>query len=379
MPPADVPSASVAVNPSVWRLTIFGCVALLASCATQPPPAGEGAANPEQARALIAALLPQGVSDRSGWVNDIYAGFSAQGLAPTRQSVCGVIAVTAQESNFRVDPVVPGLGAIARKEIDRRALGAGIPLLIVHGALDLRSPNGRTYSERIAAARTERDLSDIYEDFIDSIPLAHTLFADRNPIRTRGPMQVNIAFANQYAAVRSYPYPVKGGISQEVFTRRGSLYFGIAHLVAYEPPYDAYIFRFADFNAGQYASRNAAFQNAISRASGLPLVPDGALLSDEGGTNRPGQTELALRTLASRMNIDEAALHRALEQGKSAELEQTNVYKRVFAMADSIAKRSLPRAVIPTITLHGPKISRHLTTSWYAHRVNERFEQCLRR
>ena len=33
----------------------------------------------------------------------------------------GSLAVTGQESTFSADPVVPGLGAIARQEIDARA------------------------------------------------------------------------------------------------------------------------------------------------------------------------------------------------------------------------------------------------------------------
>jgi hypothetical protein len=352
----------------------------MASCASEPPSAGGGPAqSPAQVRAVIEESLPKVVSDRTGWINDIYAGFSVQKLEPTRKNVCAVVAEIEQESNFQVDPLVPGLGSIARREIDTRAQRAGVPLLIVHGALDLRSASGRTYSERIDAARTEKDLSDIYEDFIGAIPLGRTLFAGLNPIRTRGPMQVNIAYANEYAAIRPYPYPVKVSIADEVFTRHGSLYFGIAHLLAYEPPYDAYIFRFADFNAGQYASRNAAFQNALGRASGLPLVPDGALLLDKGEANSPGETELALRTVAARLNLDESEIHSALERGKTRDFEQSNVYVRVFALAEHVAKHPLPRAVIPTITLHGPKISRRLTTSWYAHRVDGRFEQCLHR
>jgi Protein of unknown function (DUF1615) len=51
----------------------------------------------------------------------------------------------------------------------------------------------------------------------------------------------------------------------------------------------------------------------------------------------------------------------------------------VFALAERVTRRALPRAIVPTIALHGPKIRRQLTTSWYAHRVNNRFEQCLRR
>jgi hypothetical protein len=35
--------------------------------------------------------------------------------------------------------------------------------------------------------------------------------------------------------------------------------------------------------------------------------------------------------------------------------------------------------VVPRIRLQSPKISRNLTTDWYAHRVNERFQQCLKK
>ena len=359
------------------RFWSVGCVVLLTSCASERPPTGGATTSPEDARAWIEQSIPRGVPDRPGWVTDIYSGFTVQGLEPGRENVCAVVAVIEQESNFRVNPVVPGMGAIAWREIDGRAERAGVPRLIVHGALGLRSSTGRTYSERIDAARTEKDLSDIYEDFIGSVPLGQRLFADWNPIRTRGPMQVNVAYADQYAAVRPYPYPVKVSVADELFTRRGSVYFGIAHLLAYQPPYDEYLYRFADFNAGQYASRNAAFQNAVSKASGIPLATDGALLSHESDVKGAGDTELALRALEVRLNLDSSEIHDALEQGKTREFERTKLYERVFALAERVAKRPLPRAMVPSIKLHGPKISRSLTTSWYAHRVNGRFERCL--
>ncbi len=206
------------------------------------------------------------------------------------------------------------------------------------------------------------------------MPLGKKLFSDWNPIRTRGPMQVNVAFAESYLSVRPYPYPVKTTVADELFTRRGSLYFGIAHLFAYQAPYPEYVYRFADFNAGQFASRNAAFQSAVSRLSGRALAADGALLSHESDVS---STELALRTLAGRLDMSESAIHGALEEGKSKDFEQTQLYKRVFALAERAAKRPLPRAVVPSIKLHGPKISRRLTTGWYAHRVNGRFERCM--
>jgi hypothetical protein len=211
------------------------------------------------------------------------------------------------------------------------------------------------------------------------VPMGKTLFAERNPIRTRGPMQVNIAFAEQFAAARPYPYPVKSSIADEVFTRRGSVYFGTAHLLAYPASYDAYLYRFADFNAGQYSSRNAAFQRAVSRASGVPITADGALLPHGKDANAPGSTELAARALAKRINMGDGAIHRALEQGRSPDFERTPLYQKVFALADKAEGRPLPRAAIPRIELHGPKIARRLTTEWYARRVDQRLQGCLRR
>jgi hypothetical protein len=360
-------------------LAVAAAAALLTGCASERRADNTPALAPEQVRAFIDESLPPGVSDRAGWVTDIYDGFTVQGLEPTRPNVCAVVAVIEQESNFHVNPLVPRLGAIAWKEIDSRAERAGVPAVLVHSALALHSPNGRTYSDRIDAAKTEKDLSDIYEDFIASVPLGKRLFADWNPVRTRGPMQVNIAFAEAYASARPYPYSVKSSIADEVFTRRGSLYFGIAHLFAYQPPYDEYLYRFADFNAGQYASRNAAFQSAVSRASGIALVTDGALLPHDNDSNGPGGTELALRALAARLEMSDGAIRSALQKGKTGEFERTQLYERVFALAERAAKRRLPRAVVPTIKLHGPKISRRLTTSWYAHRVDGRFERCLGR
>jgi len=361
-------------------LTRFFCLALAAlsaGCARDILPS-EPAVSAQDARALIDEALPAKLADRSGWGADIYAGFTALTVAPTRDNVCAVVAVIAQESGFHVDPVIPHLGAIAKREIDARARRAHIPLLIVHSVLELKSADGRTYGERIDEAQTEKQLSDIFEDFIAGVPLGRNLFEDKNPIRTRGPMQVNIAFAEQFSAATPYPFPVGRSIADEVFTRRGSIYFGIAHLLDYRAPYQDYLYRFADFNAGQYASRNAAFQSAVALASGRKLLADGALMPPGGNGGETGETERAVRGLSEQLGLSDSAIHSGLSEGRSKGFEATQVYQRVFALAETKSGHRLPRAVLPQIKLSGPKIKRDLSTAWYAHRVEDRFKKCVR-
>jgi hypothetical protein len=351
----------------------------LVSCANPGSRFGRKGSHPVDTRAVIDGALPAAVSDRSGWTADIAMSFARLGLPPTRENACAVAAVIEQESGFRVDPVIPGLGNLALRTIDERASRAGLPLPLVHAALDLKSTDGRTYRERIRAARTEKQLSDAYEDFTGRVPLGRRLFASWNPIRTRGPMQVNVAFARQFESVKPYPYHTSGGdLGDELFTRRASIYFGIAHLLDYQAPYDRYLYRFADYNAGQYASRNAAFQQAASIIAGKPLTADGALLAHDPHVQGAGSTQRLLLAMAGRLDLSDADIRAALQQGTTASFGTTALYRRVFELADRKRGRRLPRAILPQIRLEGPKIERPLTTGWYARRVNGRFERCFR-
>jgi len=158
---------------------------LLAGCAAPPPEKAPMTAT--EGRALVARYLPTRLSDRAGWAADIYATFAALNIEPTPRHICAVVAITEQESGFQVDPPIPNLGAIAEKEMERQRERAGIPKLVLDAALALPSTNGKSYRERIDAAHTERELSDVFEDFIGRVPLGKRFLEDRNPVRTAGP------------------------------------------------------------------------------------------------------------------------------------------------------------------------------------------------
>ena len=355
------------------RTAVVLAFGLLAGCAARHPDVSRP--DPARVRAHVRQLLPATVADRDGWASDITAAFAAQGLDPSTRNLCAVLAVAAQESSFKAEPVVPGLGRIARAEIDRRAAAHHIPQLLVRAALAVHSPDGRSYADRIQALHTEREMSLLYEDMIGTIPLGRTLFGGANPVHTGGPMQVSVDFAEGYADRHAYPYPIDGSIRHEVFSRRGGLYFGIAHLLDYPARYPQMLYRFADYNAGFYASRNAAFQQAVVRASGIPLTLDGDLVSYRSGAI--SHTETAVRTLATQLDLSEGEIRDALEQGERPDFVDTDLYKRTFALADRLARQKMPREILPRITLESPKITRRLTTAWFAKRVDGRYQACL--
>jgi uncharacterized protein DUF1615 len=401
-----------AASPARWM--IIGTLALAAGCATREPPststqpsppvphpikqaapaaqsraaAQAMPATPERpalkpltGRALVMRLLPAGLADRSGWAGDIHSAMEVLGIEPSASNICAVLAIAGQESDFRTDPAIPDLAGIAHREIEKRRERAGVPKFMVHAALALPSSDGRSYSERLKAASTERQLSDVFEDFSGKVPLAKSFLADRNPVRTGGPMQVSVAFAQAHAAAHPYPYSRSASIREEVFTRRGGLYFGIAHLLHYPAPYDDVRYRFADYNAGRFASRNAAFQKAVSELSGTPLELDGDVLRYEQGqpARERSNTELATLKLAHRLQLSAAEIRRDLELGLTAQFERSRLYAAVFAAADRLHGRPAPRAVVPVIVLQTAKTSRKLTSDGFAARVRERHRACLAR
>ena len=351
---------------------MFACVALLVLGACTPE------RTPEDVRAELLRKLPVSLAERDGWARDIQAAFAAQDIEPSSENLCAALAVVEQESTYHVDPPVPGLPSIARREIDRRAVGMHVPELFVEAALELRSPDGRTFAERIAALRTEQQLSSLFEELAGRIPMGQRLFGRFNPIHTGGPMQVQIDFADRHA--RGYPYPVDGSMRREVFSRRGGLYFGIKHLLGYPADYPAMRYRFADFNAGWYASRNAAFQRATAIASGTRLAGDGDLLKPGAPMAAPGLTEQALRSIRGQLGMEAAAIRSDLQRSEDASFANTVVYQKVFAMADAKGNgKPVPRAALPDIALSSPKITRKLTTAWFASRVEARWKACLAR
>ena len=283
----------------------------------------------------MAAKIPPRVADREGWAADIQRALEAQDLPANVENICATLAVLEQESGYVADPAVPGLGRIARSELERRANAKRIPDLAVDAALRIRATDGRTYGEQLAAARTERELSLIFEDIIGRVPLGQRLFDGWNPVQTGGPMQVSIPFAE--ANARGYPYPVSHSIRREVFTRRGGMYFGIKHLLDYETPYTRKLHRFADYNAGHYASRNAAFQNAVAIASGRSLALDGDLLAPGAPLDRPGETERAVRELSAALGMGPQAIREALSSANTLAFNDSALFKAVFALAEQRA------------------------------------------
>ena len=387
-PPGPVPAARPswprlpAVAATAWprtralRLSALLACLCAAGCDTGPAPP-----TPEQVRATLLRAIPRDVPDRAAWAADIQSALVALEIDPSAQNLCATLAVIEQESTYRADPDVPGLGRIAVEEIERRAAAKKIPKFAVRALLQLDSPNGEPWQTRLQRVRTERELSELYEEMIAQVPLGTRMFARANPVRTGGAMQVSIAFAEAHARERPYPYAADGSIRREVFTRRGGVYFGIAHLLGYSAPYEKPLFRFADFNAGLYASRNAAFQNAVAVASGIALDLDGDLVryGRKRGDSGTSATEAAVRTLLADSGMSAERIRADLRQGRSRRFEDTETWRRVFEIGDRRNGKPLPRATLPRIALKSPKITRNLTTEWFATRVNRRYNACMKK
>lgn len=341
-----------------------------------PPPLTDA-----EAKTMVARLIPATVKDRAAWAADLHAVFTKLDFPQAPEIYCAAIVVIEQESSWQTDPVVAGLPDIVWKELEQRGARYGVPLLLIKAALLKSSPDGRSYMQRIDALKTEKQLNGLFQDMIDELPFGKQLFADYNPVRTGGPMQVSIAFAEEYVRDRAYPWPLRTTVRDEVFTRRGGLYFGSAILLDYPAPYDNVLYRFADFNAGRYSSRNAAFQTALGRLTGKKLALDGDLLRYAKGraVEEPSSVELAARSLGGRLQLTAGEIRRDLLLEKSPEFGQSPLFRRVFTLADQTASQPVPRQAMPQIDLKSPKITRKLTTDWFARRVDSRYRTCLTR
>ena len=319
-------------------------------------------------------------NNAQGWVTDVLSSLDTVGMQRTNESACAVFAVIEQESGYKEDPAVAGLSNLLSKKIDK--MGENIAVrLALNVRLDQPMSNGKTFRQGIAQVKTERDLANWYAEFTAAKFTGPILSqfgkGVDDVVGTVGSMQVSIDYARSVAAQLGQS---SLNMRETLYTRKGGVLFGTAHLFYYPSNYDQMTYRFADYNAGHYASRNAGFQTMLGKLLGKPLVADGDLLAH--GAVDPAQpasqTQAALQKLFAKQapNISLQTITQDLALEKSLDFEQSTTYRTVTQLYSKKFGAPITEQ-IPRISLKSEKITRNLTTEWYANSVNRRYQQCL--
>jgi hypothetical protein len=339
--------------------------------------------------------IPSHIKDRPGWSQDIIRAVEAAGKVPTTERYCAVVAVIGQESGFQPDPVVRNLPQIVRKGLLEKFTPLGPLAEPAMNALLAGKPPGsdETFARQINRLRTERDLDRMFRDvaaayreqfpgtFIISTALAKLLgkggLADLNPVTTAGSMQVKVSFAR---TTRPFEDLSEEGAREKLYTRAGGVLAGTIRLLHYEADYDDIIYRFADYNAGEYAARNAAFQEMLSQLLQEPLVLDGDLLAyDKFGrqTLRETNSLQAMLRFGAMQGLSPNQIRKDARDEKDADFEDTDIWESVRSAWEEKHRREPPYARMPQLTLTSPKLQRSRSTAWFARNVKIRHDKCL--
>lgn len=377
------------------RLALLALTALLAGCGPKEPrrskPPKAPTLGPRQIRALI---VDDDIVDPDGWATDVAQALRVARRPATKDHVCQVLAIIEQESGYQADPVVPGLGRVVAGELDRMFASLGPAARPVRSALlDQVGPGGsQTFEARLTRVQTEADADRLYREIVAHHQQAHpgvarlidlvapNLVERHNPITTAGSMQVSVGWEIERAARQGLgPEAAR----ERLYTRAGGVEAGTVRLFATDDYTDP-SHRFADFNAGPYASRNAAFQARLYTLTGIELVYDGDILlyNDKGRPRAQDSNTLAamLAFAAQRApELTEKQVRADARTEKTAAFAQTDTYRAVSRAFREQVGREPAHAIIPRVTLSSPKFSRELTTRWFADNARRRYDACMAR
>jgi hypothetical protein len=191
-------------------------------------------------------------------------------------------------------------------------------------------------------------------------------------------MQVKVSFAK---ALDGFDNLSDAEARDLLHTRKGGVIAGTARLLGYEAHYDDVVYRFADYNAGVYSSRNAAFQAMLSDLGGEKLVPDGDLLAYEPDGDATGDVTRSVKAMlafGARHDLSDRAVRRAANHEKTLDFEDYDLWDEVRAAWEKKTGKKAPYARIPTVTLSSPKLSGTRSTAWFAKSVKARYDACRR-
>lgn len=359
---------------------------------------------PEFKAEQIKRVIPTRVNGRESWANDIDDIMEKLGIPKTKENVCSIVAVVDQESNFVADPVVPGLGAKAVKEVKTRlnekfeeklgtTIGGQVAGYFEDVLKNQPSPDNN-YMSQMRKVRTERDLDLLYRQIFDFMASHYHVSAltgaaklvgqdigeKMNPITTLGSMQVLITYAQDHKRSRMNTNELR----DDLYTQYGGLYYGIHRLMMYPADYNKSIYRFADYNSGMYSSRNAAFQSMLNDLTPKELDLDGdLLLYNKDGSPRAvlSQSEKELISVFAQNNVlvTPRQIRSDLKKEKEKSFEDTQTYIAVKKLYKTKTGKEPIYAIMPQVIISGPKLSRDYNTNWFASRVNGRYETCMQR
>ena len=383
---------------------LSGTFVLVAACASPkiiplPGAPADLATLPVQLSATeITQLIPARIAGREAWAKEIAAALRAHKIDPSAPSVCAVVAVIAQESGFHANPVVPGLAPMVKERLEEYSHTLG-PLgpPIMKQFLQGRAPSTEmTFEQRLSQVETERDLDRIFRDLLSyyhhGYPsayavanatgslLASTPLAALNPITTAGSMQVSVQFSEAWA--RSHRVASEN-VRDSLYTLPGGVFYGSLRLLGYQAGYSQMLYRFADYNAGMYASRNSALQKQLSALTKLPLDFDGDFLEYTKSGEAAGRETHSLKALHTFIRqfpsrLTNESIRDDLNKEKSPEFEQTLTYRTLRQTYRRVIGENPPYAQLPVIQLSSPKLKKSMSSASYAQAVNGRYGHCLK-
>lgn len=340
----------------------------------------------------VVRLIPWHVQNQAGWAEDIFRAFSALNFQPSPSNVCSVLAIIQQESGFQANPTVKGMHKIILNSLRMRYGKLG--KVAVEKLLDVKPLGERkSFWYKLMAAKTEYDVDRVFRDYVVYQEINHPSMISMaaytgqafgiddldqlNPITTIGSMQVSV----KYSKEQSKGYDISEWQTREfLYTRYGGVYFGTRRLLGYQTNYTDPIYRFADYNLGMYASRNAALQHQLSTLIGYKLALDGDLLrylANGAVDSEESETEKAILAFAKRFkpSLDKFTIHNDLYLEKSSDFEYTKTYLAI-KQAYAVSYGTPPYARLPEVEIKGPKIKSKFTTALYAKAVNAKYQRC---
>ncbi|RYZ51343.1 MAG: DUF1615 family protein [Proteobacteria bacterium] len=212
-----------------------------------------------------------------------------------------------------------------------------------------------------------------------SMLLGKGALKDLNPVTTAGSMQVKVNFARTVEGNKDLS---DDAIREQLYTRAGGIRYGTARLIDYPAQYDDIIYRFADFNAGMYSSRNAAFQSQLADLSGQKLDLDGDLLSYDKNAEAidfETQSLKAMLAFGATNDISSWTVHRNSRREKDENFEETASWKEVRAAWEKKTGKKPAYAIMPDVKLNSPKLMKTRSTSWFANSVKTHYQACRSR